>query len=121
MTKQNVLRKAKEILDRREKMFNEFKMVLSAGICPTCGEDLILRAKEWTTKERRGFILKKEIEVSHKCDRFACPDGHSIVDPEGCDRGHPVYIGYDGHNNPNKIIRDYWLRYYCDDDDSFVA
>lgn len=117
MVKEDVLRKAKEILDGREKVFKEFAIMLSAGICPTCSKNLILQTKKWTTKEKHGYIFKTEVEVPHKCDRFVCPDGHPITDPEGCDKGYPGYLEYDGHNNPNKIIRDYWIRYYSGDED----
>ena len=119
MIKQSILEKAKEIVNKRKKAFDEFEAILSAGICPTCGENLILQTKKWTTKEKRRFIFKTEIEVLHKCERFACPNGHSIIDPDGYDKSNPGCIEYAGHDNPNKIIRDEWLRHYSGDEDDF--
>ncbi len=117
MDKQNALEKAEEILRERKEALNRFVVPLNAGICPECGKNLILKTKEWTTKKKTGlFIFKKEVEIPHKHDYFACPDGHPIIDPEGCDRSDTGYYEYRGRENPNKVIREYWLNHYCGND-----
>ena len=117
MAKQTVLEKAEEILHESKKALKEFVTPIRAGICPKCGKNLILKVEEWTTKEKRGFIFKKEVEISHTHDYFACPDDHPIIDPDGCDRSGTGYCEYDGIKSPNKVIRNYWLRYYSGDDE----
>jgi len=107
-------KKAEKILGKKKEKLDKFNLVLSAGLCPTCGRSLILKAKKWTTKEKRG-LFRREVDVPHKWDYFACPGGHPLVNPEGKDRSYPGCCEYEGLKNPNKIIYNYWRRYFSGD------
>ena len=109
--------KAKKILDERKESLDRFNLILSAGLCPICGKSLILKTKKWTTKEKRG-IFRKEVDVLHKQNYFACPDGHPLINPEGNDRSNPGCYEYNGLENPNRVIYDYWFKHSPNDFDS---
>jgi len=113
----NVYKKAKNLLFRHEKTKNKFNLMLGAGICPECGEDLVLKTKRWTTKKKRGIIFKKEIDIPHSWDYFACPKGHKIINPQGEDRSYPGCCEYNGFESPNIVIRGYWLQHFSGDDE----
>lgn len=88
----SVVEKAKAILAKRDQDLADFNMALRAGICPTCGESLIVDKK----------------------DHVACPNNHLIISPKGYNMDRPSYDDYDGENSPNKAIREYCIKYFQD-------
>lgn len=110
-----ILQKAEDMISVNNRAIKDFETVCHTGICPTCGETLILHRELVEYIEDVGIIFKKEVTKKCTDTTIACPKGHKLIHPKGHDVSDPGYCIWG--KCLNKEINDHWKKYYVDDDD----